>query len=177
MKNNKKQQVTTIVEPQIESLSVWLNPDSETITKTQLFEWLKTQTKLKQQEDLKLYVGTDSNIMGLRFRFISVVCLYTVGKGGNYFYSVNWKPREQYRGNQQARMFEEATISIDLATQIQEELGLKSEIHIDASPKEAKQFTSGFSDNLKSYVVSSGFDCKLKPDSIAAFTIADKHTR
>lgn len=116
MKNNKKQQVTTIVEPQIESLSIWLNPDSETITKTQLFEWLKTQTKLKQQEDLKLYVGTDSNIMGLRFRFISVVCLYTVGKGGNYFYSVNWKPREQYRGNQQARMFEEATISIDLAT-------------------------------------------------------------
>jgi len=177
MKNIKKQQVIPAIEPPIESLSIWLNPDSETLTKNQLFEWLKNQTKLKQEEELKLYVGTDSNIMGLRFRFISVVCLYVVGKGGNYFYSVNWKPREQYRGNQQARMFEEVTISIDLANQIQEKIGLKSEIHIDTSPKEAKQFTSSFSNNLKSYVLGSGFDCKLKPDSIAAFTIADKHTR
>ena len=175
MKKNNKQQIIT--EEPVESLSVWLAPDRQSITKSELFEWLRKETKTKQFEETRLFVGTDSNIMGLRFKFISVVCFYTVGKGGMYFYSINWKPREQYRGNQQARMFEEASISIDLANQIQETLGLKSEIHIDASPKEAKQFTSGFSDNLKSYVVNSGYDCKLKPESIAAFTIADKHTR
>jgi predicted RNase H-related nuclease YkuK (DUF458 family) len=181
-KKHKKK--NTGLEPEVltpvNPLDLWYSPEKKTIGKSELFKWLKETAmskKFDEQQQIKLFVGTDSNIMGLRFRFVSVVCLYVVGKGGNYFYSVDWKPRELYRGNQQKRMFEEVAVSIELANEILDVVGLKPEIHVDASPKEAKEFTSSFSDNLKSYVISSGYDCKLKPESIAAYTIADKHTR
>ena len=80
--------------------------------------------------------------------------------------------------NQKMRMFEEVTKSIQLAVKMQELKGITPQVHIDASPEtNTKSFTSKFSEQLRGYVVSSGFECMLKPDSYAANTIADKHTK
>ena len=76
------------------------------------------------------------------------------------------------------RMFEEVTKSLEIAMMMRDLKGIEAQIHIDASPEtNTKSFTSKFSEQLKGYVVSSGFECLLKPDSYAANAIADKHTK
>lgn len=68
-------------------------------------------------------------------------------------------------------------MSIEVADFIVDKTGLIPEIHIDASPKGAGEFTSAFSDSLKGYAVSAGYECRLKPDSPIANAVADRHSK
>ena len=159
---------------------VWFDPESKVqITDQQLVEWIttKTDSDKKNGKETKLIVGTDSHIAGLNFRFITVVCLYTVGSGGYFYYTRAFESKALYRKNQQFRMFQEVQKSIDVADFLVDITGQIPEIHIDASPKEAGEFTSSFSDSLKGYAVSAGYECALKPNSWAANAVADKYTK
>lgn len=126
---------------------------------------------------IELIVGTDSHSSGQFFRFPSVVCIYSPGRGGLYYYTVTKEPRALFKKNQQFRMFQEVAKSIELATWIEENSGWKPVIHIDASKKEAGHFTSAFSDSLKGYAIGSGFNALLKPESFCANSLSDRHSK
>ena len=130
-------------------------------------------------QDFTIAVGTDSQIIGNKFCFVSVISIHKKGKGGTYYFKQELsKPSKHMISNQKMRMFEEVTKSLEIAMLIREMKGIIPQIHIDASPEaNTKSFTSKFSEQLKGYVVSSGFECLLKPDSYAANAIADKHTK
>ena len=51
------------------------------------------------------------------------------------------------------------------------------EVHIDASPVEAKMKTSRFIEMLQGYVTGAGFIYKVKPNAWASQTVADKHSK
>ena len=74
-------------------------------------------------------------------------------------------------------MFYETTLAIEAATEILEKTELAPVVHIDASPPNAGELTSMFSEDLKGYVIASGFEGVLKPWSFAASGIANKHTK
>lgn len=122
-------------------------------------------------------VGTDSHAYGPYYHFVTVLCVWDEGKGGTYFYFSALEPRKTFAGSQKMRLQDEVTKSLAVAFQIEEKIGIKPEIHIDASPPSKKEFSSSFSDLLKGYVLSSGYDAILKPDSFVSNCIADKHTR
>ena len=132
----------------------------------------------KRDRKCTISVGTDSQVIGKTFRFISVLCIYNPGKGGFYYYLQKYCDRDNYRlHNQKMRMFDEVAKSIELAVLLRDETGVLPEVHIDASPEKYEEFTSSFSEQLKGYVLGMGFTPVLKPESFAASTIADKHTK
>jgi len=123
-------------------------------------------------------IGTDSQMVGKIFQFISVVSVHRVGKGGIYFYSKEFVPRAKFPvENQKMRMFDETSRSIALGFYMKDVQKIVPTIHVDASAPHKKEFTAKFSDQLRGYVVSCGFDFMLKPESYAAHAIADKHTK
>lgn len=124
-------------------------------------------------------VGTDSQMIGHAFQFISVISVHRVGKGGLYFYHKEFVPRAKFPvGVQKLRMFDEVARSCSIGLEMQAKISVTPEIHIDASPSHKREeFTAKFSDQLKGYVHSYGFECMLKPESYVAHAIADKHTK
>lgn len=164
---------------------LWKNSDGKRFSDEHVFGWVG-QTQYDRENEYQIIVGTDSHMAGRTFRFITVICVYRVGKGGNYYYTEEYEPRERYvigvrgkkvKGNQKMRMFNEVERSVEMANKLFDSTGVLPVVHVDASPSHRKEFTSEFSEQLKGYVVASGYECVLKPDSFVANAIADKHTK
>ena len=179
------QQETTEMTGTTPMKKLWKNADGARFSEEEVVDWVS-----KSQKDLEttceVIVGTDSHMAGRSFRFITVVCVYRVGKGGNYYYLESYEPRENYlqgqkgrkvKGNQKLRMFTEVERSVAMAEKLLEFCGVVPTIHIDASPNDRKEFTSEFSDQLAGYVTGCGYECVLKPDSYVANAVADNHTK
>lgn len=181
--NNKEAQTLPVatslsqVEPELEKTRVWHHPDNGKVFEDSfIIDWI-TSSKKDEDNEYKLIVGTDSHLHKLHYKFITVVCLYRVGKGGMFYRAISHAPREQFRGNQKGRMYYEAGISIETANWLVETTGYGPEIHLDVSPKHKGNFTSAFSDQLKGYVVSSGFEAVIKGSAWAASSIADHFSK
>lgn len=155
---------------------IWFSPEGKKLEDEAILAWIAKANADKDNE-YELIVGTDSHLHGREFRFVTVVCLYKKGKGGYYHYTTSYQPRQNYKGNQQARMFQEVSLSVDLANWLLDTTGMIPAVHIDASPKGSGHFTAAFSEQLRGVVLSHGFDCELKPESWVANAVADKHTK
>jgi predicted RNase H-related nuclease YkuK (DUF458 family) len=155
----------------------WKTPKNPKIFSTEeVFSCI--QETLLENELVDISIGTDSQHVGKGFRFVTVVCAYRPGKGGIFFYNQENVEVTKYPiGNQKMRMFDEATKSIDLAYKLEEDIGFKPCIHIDASPEKNGEFTSAFVEQIKGYVIASGFECLTKPEAYAASFIADKYSK
>ena len=161
-------------------MRTWKDADGNVVDDSAFYAWLQT-SRSKLDGDYELIVGVDSHLHGVAYRFITVVCIYLKGRGGFYYYNTSEQHRKEYKGSYpakvKARMFYETSLAIELATEIQEKTGKTAVIHIDASPPDAGEVTSLFSDQLKGYVTASGFEAMLKPWSFAASGIANKHSK
>lgn len=169
----------------VEVPTLWKNADGQRFSEQHVFDWV-SGTKLDRENEYQVIIGTDSHMHGRTFRFITVVCVYRVGKGGNYFYLENYEPRDRYvqgvkgkkvKGNQKMRMFNEVERSVEMAEKLLDATGIVPVVHIDASPSHRHEFTSEFSEQLKGYVIASGYECVLKPQSFVANCVADRHTK
>ena len=155
-----------------------IGPDGERVDDSFILSWITRKTLQQGSENIDLIVGTDSHKRGRLFRFVTVVCVYVHGKGGMYYYTLSYEPKTHYPKNaQQFRMFQEVQKSVEMADFLFEHLGIAPIVDIDASPKDAGQFTSSFSDGLRGLAVSSGYECRIKSDSVVASSVADHHTR
>lgn len=155
--------------------------EKQKLTSEEVFKLIRAYTRDPNFPDYEyvVAVGTDSQMIGHAFQFISVISVHRVGKGGLYFYHKEFVPRAKFPvGVQKMRMFDEVTRSCMIALALQETAKVTPEIHIDASPSHKKEeFTAKFSDQLKGFAQSMGFECMLKPESYVAHAIADKHTK
>lgn len=161
--------------------SLWnITGDNEKFTTEEVFAYVKGEVARSRNEvyTVEVGIGTDSQMIGRFFRFVTVVCIYRKGKGGFYFYRPESIPRTNYKDKPaKMRMFDEVAKSIELSLALQEATGVVPAIHIDASPHSKGEFTSAFSEQLKGYVTSCGFNCLLKPDSYISSGIADSHSK
>jgi len=160
----------------------WIAPgESKKYTMDEIGDFLRAYVRDYRFKDCEydIAIGTDSQMVGHAFQFISVISVHRIGKGGLYFYHKEFVPRATFPiENQKMRMFDEVARSISLGLHFREIQKLEPQLHIDASPShKAQEFTAKFSDQLKGYVQSCGFECMLKPESYVAHAIADKHTK
>lgn len=160
----------------------WTEPGSKEKRSTEeVFKHIRSFMRDPEHQGYEyvVAVGTDSQMIGHAFQFISVISVHRVGKGGLYFYTKEFVPRAKFPvGVQKMRMFDEVTRSCMISLAMQEVISVSPEVHIDASPSHKREeFTAKFSDQLKGYVQSMGFECMLKPESYVAHAIADKHTK
>lgn len=190
LKSTKKELILkdseSVIFDEEDSSRNWRNADGRRVSEQSVFEWI-TNALADKENTFELIVGSDSQRLGKKIRFITVVAIYKVGKGGNYFFFDEYEPSENYqgvsqknkksKGNQKLRMFAEVERSIKVAELVFEKFNVVPEVHIDASTPQKKEFTSQFSEELTGYVKSSGFESKLKPESWVANAVANRHTK
>lgn len=157
--------------------NVWIQGnDPKHYTLAEVIEVVRTRYH-NPDTNTHVMVGTDSHSAGPNYHFVTVICVWDEGKGGTYFYRSSFEPRKTFQGSQKMRLQDEVTKSLEIAFELESKTNIKPEVHIDASPPSKKEFSSSFSDFLKGYVLSSGYDAILKPESFVSNCIADKHTR
>lgn len=123
----------------------------------------------------EIMVGSDSHSLPGEVNFVSAIIVHRVGKGGRYFWC---RQRQQRIYTLRQKIYHEATLSFELAQLLMEELQLRTvldydlEIHVDVG-RVGK--TRELIDEVVGMIVGSGFQVKIKPDSCAASSVADKH--
>jgi predicted RNase H-related nuclease YkuK (DUF458 family) len=142
------------------------------------FEDVLAQIHAHFEKNGNIFVGCDSQIIKSRCVFSTIICIHGADgqSGGRYFFN-----REKISGKRfptlVIRLTKEVEKSIEVASLITEvNPDIEVEIHIDANSREG-EVTTKFSDMLIGYARGAGFSCKVKPDSWASSSIADKHSK
>ena len=130
--------------------------------------------------DISIIIGTDSQNFS-DTKVVSVICVIAAGHGGIFFYRITRAPIIK---DIRRKLHVETNDSLNLATELvdiletdkkYEELFLNCpiSIHVDAGNSE-KGKTKALIPELVGWVKAMGYDCKTKPASFVASTIADK---
>lgn len=118
-------------------------------------------------------VGTDSQLVGGSWNLATVICLYTPGKGGRFFYKREKRDRTAYP-NLDSRLLDEVYRSVMAADEIK---AVRPNANISVHADIASDVESASNKSAKSalnYIKGMGFNAIIKPDSWAASSIADK---
>ena len=126
-------------------------------------------------DQVRITVGTDSQNFDMT-KVVLVVAVWKVGRGGIFFYDIR---KVKKISNIRQRIFYETSISLEMARKLSE--GLKDvgmhcdiDVHVDAGSEGP---TSKMIPEIVGWVKACGFDCKVKPDSYAASSIADRYSK
>jgi len=130
---------------------------------------------LDDDHGYSIEVGTDSQT-DCKTKFVTAIVVCKLGKGGIFFYyPVVYDKIHTLRD----RIYMETALSIGCATTLLE-LFLDNDvlrditIHCDVGPNGK---TRELIREIVGYVTASGFDCKIKPEAIAACTVADRFSK
>ena len=135
-------------------------------------EYIRRDTYFKY----KVIVGTDSESRNNKVDFVTAIVVHRLGKGGIYFWQKN--QREKIFSIPE-RIAKETQFSIELAWKIRDTFqhnglsGYEPEVHLDIGENGA---TRDMIKWVTGMVLGSGFEYKIKPESFAANTVADRHT-
>ena len=133
-------------------------------------------TILKEQAngfDLKVCVGTDSQVYRNHIEFASVVVFLRKGNGGFMFINSH---RHLGRMGIKERMIFEVSKSIEIAYSIchlLDQYGVALEVHADINTNPQFKSNSALQEAM-GYIMSMGFVFKAKPDAFASTSCADK---
>ncbi len=134
------------------------------------------KTIIKEQNlgnNLKVCIGTDSQVRGKKIEFASVIVFLREGKGGFMFVS-NYRVRNKM--SLKERMLYEVSKSIEIAYELCELLDLYDvdlEVHADINTNPQFKSNPALSEAM-GYILSMGFQFKAKPDAFASSSCADK---
>ncbi len=130
------------------------------------------------KDKYKLTIGTDSLPNNKeKICFVTAVIIHRVGKGARYYYC---RQNEKQMTGLRQRIYYETYSSLEVAARLTAKLAengksdLNIEIHLDVGEKGD---TKDMIKEVVGMVIGSGFAACIKPDSYAASTVADRHTR
>ncbi len=140
-----------------------------------MFEIIKNFVGKSPKETYHISVGTDSQNFDLT-KVVMVVSVHRMGHGGIFFYDIK---RVKKLSDIHQKLFYETSISLELAMKLSkkfedENFNYGIGIHVDAGERGP---TSSIIPEITKWVRSCGFECKTKPDSYAASTIADRYSK
>ena len=141
-------------------------------------DMLKILREVSEYQDHKIIIGTDSVKSNQSFIFTSSICILNDHEkyDRTYFYNRK-KIKDDSYYMLAKRLLKETYDSIEIANFLQTALGDPNiEIHIDVNT-DSKYKSSKFKNTLIGYVTGCGFECRVKPESFVASSIADNHTR
>ena len=145
------------------------------VTFDEMFIIIKAFIKERPDLEYRISVGTDSQNSDLT-KTIRVVAVHRIGSGGIFFFEEKKikKITDIYQ-----KLFYETNSSLDLAAKLSdkfkhENFNYKISIHVDAGDNGP---TSKIIPEISAWIRSCGFDCKTKPESYAASSIANKYSK
>ena len=154
-------------------MNLWKSADGVDIIPTHIYRELKPYV----ESGGTVFVGADSMLIGKRCSFVRVIAMHDPNKKiAKYFYARTKDVTGRYK-NLQQKILNEVSLAIETACDVYENFpDADIEVHVDiGSSKKSK--TRTMVDQVKGWVISSGFGFKIKPNSWASSTIADWHTK
>lgn len=123
--------------------------------------------------NLKVCIGTDSQVRGKKIDFATVIVFLREGRGGFMFVS-----RQTFRQKMslKERMLFEVSKSIEIAYKLcnlLDEYDVDLEVHADINTNPQFKSNPALSEAM-GYIMSMGFRFRAKPDAFASSSCADK---
>ena len=154
---------------------IWKRLTNEPITDIE--EQLLIDISQSKHQDLKFYIGGDSQYRCNSIKYCIVLVMNTEGKGARGYYTTIIK---KGRISRQQRLFKETYYSVKYALKfnpILESIGYNiSEIHTDLNPN-TNYLSSYMITSCIGYIRGMGFVGKTKPESWASYGVADIKTK
>ncbi|MFH1938199.1 MAG: ribonuclease H-like YkuK family protein [Patescibacteria group bacterium] len=159
--------------------NIFLSPTQGRMELTKVAKEISSYINQDSQRKYRLIVGTDSN-GDKKADFVTAIIVCRVGRGGRYF----WK---KTNGNKifhtlRDRIYQEVTLSLQTAQDIlgelesslkpDQQLDYDFQIHIDVGQRGP---TREMIKEVVGMVRGNGFKAKIKPESFAASSVADKY--
>lgn len=142
---------------------------------TKMVKLIEKYVKEKPEYEYKISIGTDSQNFDLT-KIVIVAAVHRIGNGGIFFYDVK---RINKITNVRQKIFYETNLSLNLALKVSEKFNqdnfkYKPSIHVDAGDNGT---SSKVIPEITAWINSMGFDCKTKPYSYAASSIANRYSK
>jgi predicted RNase H-related nuclease YkuK (DUF458 family) len=125
--------------------------------------------------DTQIAIGSDSQVLPSHISFVTTICIHHPGRGGKFFY-IKDRVSSKMFPTMHLRIMNEVFLSIEAANDLRGIISKKAEVHIDIGAEDRGSRTSKYSKQFAGIVTSSGFECKIKPESWASY-IADRFTK
>lgn len=150
---------------------IFKSPTYGSLEKKEVFKYLKN-TVLKEKGNYKIIVGTDSQNT-YKTKMVIVICFINEGKGGSFFYHIDWMPKIK---DLNTKIYTETEKSLEIARELNKylhEQGIRAEVevHVDIG-REGK--TKDLIQSILGWVTAEGFVAKIKDESYVASSIADR---
>src|SRR5882757_4653393 len=123
--------------------------------------------------DLKVCIGTDSQVKGKETEFATVIVFIRKGKGG-FMYIHNETTKQKMSIKQ--RMLMEVSKSIDVAyalCRLFTLYGVDMEVHVDINTNPSFKSNDALKEAM-GYIMGMGFAFRAKPDAFASSSCANK---
>lgn len=129
----------------------------------------------KTSKETSIYVGCDSRQTGDLTVFVSVIVVHLDScKGGKIFYEVR---KEKRIKSLKERLLKEVDFAVMTALNIIDVVDDRNlEVHLDINPDNRYKSHIIVKEAI-SYVLAQGLKPKLKPESFAAYSVADYLTK
>lgn len=159
------------------------SPSFGTVTDKEMIDIISKfmSNKESRSGQYKFIIGTDSQMFKKKTLFVTALIIHRVGNCGIYFYRKVVSKRSYCLAE---RMFEEATLSLQLASELMNLIKNYKcsfcdymddlEIHVDVG---SKGKTKELINNVVGMITGCGYKVKYKPEAYAASTVADKYTK
>ncbi|CCO08580.1 ribonuclease H-like YkuK family protein [Desulforamulus hydrothermalis] len=155
---------------------MFISPSKGKLSFEEMMEDILTYIKGLPCSSYKIIVGTDSQVRG-ETCFVTAVIVHRKGKGARFYYRKNIQRKIK---SLRQKIFYETSMSLEMGAKITSFLarggaaGIHVEIHIDVGHHgETKDLIR----EVVGMVTGSGFEAKIKPDSFAASSVADRYTK
>jgi predicted RNase H-related nuclease YkuK (DUF458 family) len=126
--------------------------------------------KIASADDIKIYIGTDSQNIGGKTVYASVIVLHYGNRGAHVVYSKTKVDRIRERF---AKLWREVEISMEVAQYLRENDINATYIDIDLNP-DPRYGSNNVLRAALGFVESMGYVARCKPDALAASYCADK---
>jgi len=138
--------------------------------------WIAAERIKNSDGDFTIYVGTDSQTHS-DTKIVSVFIILEKGKGGFYFFTIDWTDRYGVE-KLQDKIADETQRSIDLAHAVtnymfENEVDVEVCIHADVGRGKHSK-TKEMIGWVVAMIEAQGFDAEVKPMSWAASSVADR---
>lgn len=163
---------------------IFRRPSGEKVNEEKLISIITNYILEDPKASYEFTVGTDSQNFD-RTKMVEVIALHRIGKGGIFFYNVEFINRIQ---SLRQKITEETQRSLAIADGLVEalelslidhnididDLDVRFQIHCDIG-QEGK--TKTLIREITNWVTSLGYTCLIKPDSYTASGIANKYSK
>lgn len=144
----------------------------------QIIENIIRFMQVDDKRKYKIIIGSDSEkISGDRADFVTAIVCHRVGNGGIYFWR---RVQEGHCHTLRDRIWQEVLMSLAISKDFVERmkkqtaLAFDFEVHIDVGEKGP---TRELIQELVGAVRANNFEARVKPDSYAASSVADRHVK